>query len=72
MIRLIEATLACPKCEEVFKKEFPLDLEGLITESNAQCVILLVRLIFPPETRRRRRNSKAISSRQGRRTVKKI
>jgi len=28
----IEATLACPKCEEVFKKEFPLDLEGQITE----------------------------------------
>lgn len=28
----IEATLACPKCEEIFKKEFPLDLEGQITE----------------------------------------
>ena len=28
----IQATLACPKCEEVFKKEFPLDLEGQITE----------------------------------------
>ena len=28
----IEATLACPKCEGIFKKEFPLDLEGQITE----------------------------------------
>ena len=28
----IEATLACPKCEEIFKKQFPLDLEGQITE----------------------------------------
>ena len=28
----IQATLACPKCEEIFKKEFPLDLEGQITE----------------------------------------
>jgi hypothetical protein len=28
----MEATLACPKCEEIFKKEFPLDLEGQITE----------------------------------------
>jgi hypothetical protein len=28
----IETTLVCPKCDEVFKKEFPLDLEGQITE----------------------------------------
>ena len=28
----IEATLVCPKCDEVFIKEFPLDLEGQITE----------------------------------------
>ena len=28
----IQATLVCPKCDEVFKKEFPLDLEGQITE----------------------------------------
>jgi Zn finger protein HypA/HybF involved in hydrogenase expression len=28
----IQATLACPKCEVIFKKEFPLDLEGQITE----------------------------------------
>jgi len=28
----IEATLVCPKCNQVFKKEFPLDLEGQITE----------------------------------------
>ena len=28
----IQATLACPKCEEIFKKEFPLDLEGQIRE----------------------------------------
>jgi len=28
----IEATLVCPKCDENFKKEFPLDLEGQITE----------------------------------------
>jgi len=28
----IEATLACPKCEGIFKKQFPLDLEGQITE----------------------------------------
>jgi rubredoxin len=28
----IKATLVCPKCNEVFKKEFPLDLEGQITE----------------------------------------
>ena len=24
----IQATLACPKCEEIFKKEFPSELEG--------------------------------------------
>ena len=28
----IETTLVCPKCDEVFKKEFPIDLEGQITE----------------------------------------
>lgn len=28
----IQATLVCPKCDEVFKKEFPLDLEGQIIE----------------------------------------
>ena len=28
----IQATLVCPKCNEAFKKEFPLDLEGQITE----------------------------------------
>lgn len=28
----IETTLVCPKCDEVFKKEFPLDLEGQIAE----------------------------------------
>ena len=28
----IETTLVCAKCDEVFKKEFPLDLEGQITE----------------------------------------
>ena len=28
----IQATLVCPKCDEVFKKKFPLDLEGQITE----------------------------------------
>jgi phage FluMu protein Com len=28
----IEATLVCPKCNEVFSKEFPLDLEGQIIE----------------------------------------
>jgi Zn-finger nucleic acid-binding protein len=28
----IEATLMCPKCNEVFSKEFPLDLEGQIIE----------------------------------------
>ena len=28
----IQATLLCPKCNQVFKKEFPLDLEGQITE----------------------------------------
>ena len=28
----IQATLVCPKCDGVFKKEFLLDLEGQITE----------------------------------------
>ena len=28
----IKATLACPKCKEIFKKEFPSELEGQITE----------------------------------------
>ena len=28
----IQATLVCPKCNQVFKKEFPLVLEGQITE----------------------------------------
>ncbi|HEY9399296.1 MAG TPA: hypothetical protein VIP29_05305 [Nitrososphaeraceae archaeon] len=28
----IQGTLVCPKCDEVFKKEFPLDLEGQIIE----------------------------------------
>jgi hypothetical protein len=28
----IEATLVCPKCDQVFKKEFPIDLEGQIIE----------------------------------------
>lgn len=28
----LEGTLVCPKCNQVFKKEFPLDLEGQITE----------------------------------------
>ena len=28
----IQATLVCPKCDQVFIKEFPLDLEGQITE----------------------------------------
>lgn len=28
----IEATLLCPKCNEVFSKEFPLDLEGQTIE----------------------------------------
>lgn len=28
----IETQLVCPKCDVVFKKEFPIDLEGQITE----------------------------------------
>jgi len=28
----IDVTLACSKCDEVFTKEFPLDLEGQTTE----------------------------------------
>jgi transcription elongation factor Elf1 len=28
----MEATLVCPKCDQVFKKEFPIDLEGQIIE----------------------------------------
>jgi hypothetical protein len=28
----IETTLVCSGCDEVFKKEFPIDLEGQITE----------------------------------------
>jgi len=28
----IETTLVCPICDEAFKKEFPIDLEGQITE----------------------------------------
>lgn len=28
----IEATLICTKCEQMFTKEFPVDLEGQITE----------------------------------------
>ena len=28
----VEATFVCPKCDEVFIKDFPLDLEGQIIE----------------------------------------
>jgi hypothetical protein len=28
----IERTLVCPKCDQIFKKGFPIDLEGQITE----------------------------------------
>ena len=28
----IQTTLICPKCDQSFKKEFPIDLEGQITE----------------------------------------
>ena len=28
----IEATLVCSKCDEIFTKQFPLDLEGQTTE----------------------------------------
>ena len=28
----IETILLCPTCDEAFKKEFPIDLEGQITE----------------------------------------
>lgn len=57
----MEATLVCPKCDQVFKKEFPIDLEGQIIGFKCPCAILPVRPIYHTRKLKIEKNLNSIS-----------
>ncbi|HEU4468692.1 MAG TPA: hypothetical protein VFR61_06635 [Nitrososphaeraceae archaeon] len=66
----IQANLACPKYEEIFKKEFPSELEGQITEFKCPVCNSASEADLPSKGIEEQRNLKAISRRRERKILK--
>lgn len=60
----------CPKCDQVFKKEFPIDLEGQIIGFKCPCAILPVRPIYHTRKLKIEKNLNSISLTSNKKVIK--